>query len=170
MTNENRTVISLSHPVDMRQEILTELRWYFTEANGDLGLRSNFESVARRIGGIYAPAQTSRDLDGRLFGAAVRHRRVNDAIKTMNPRSVVVLHAFAMHEMVGVMLIQKSAIRAHKYSRSSRSLPDWLDKISPSKEKPPRSEQQKTWLCIRADATRELDRALNEFSTRWHRR
>lgn len=154
----------------MHQELLAELRWFFLEAAGDLGLKSNFESVARRIGGIYASQQTSTDLDGRLLGAAMRHRRVNDAIKAMSPRNVIALHAYSCHEMLGVMLIQKSAHQAHRDSRSARSLPDWLAKLAPSREKPPKPQHQRLWLHIRADAQRELDRALNEFSLRWSRR
>lgn len=151
-------------------ELLAELRWYFLEASGDLGLRSNFDAVAKRIGGIYSPPTTSGDLDGRLFNSAVRHRRVDKAIKAMPPRSVIVLHAHAHHEMLGVMLIQRSAERAHRLSRSARSLPDWVAKLAPNRERPPKVEHQRLWLHIRADAQRELDRALGDFDLRWRRR
>lgn len=133
-------------------------------------MRSNFESVARRIGGIYSPPQTSAELDGRLLQSAARFKRVDRAIKSMEPRHAMVLHAFAHHRELGVMLIQKSAREAHRAARSRRSLPDWLERIAPHKEKAQKPEHGRLWVRIRADATRELDRAMNEFSSRWSRR
>jgi hypothetical protein len=135
-----------------------------------MGQRSNFESVARRIGGIYAPQQTSTDLDGRLIQSATRYKRVERALRGINPHHTIVLHAFAMHRELGVMLIQKSARDAHRLARSTRSLPEWLERIGPRKGKPQKPEHGRLWLRIRADATRELDRAMTEFSTRWSRR
>jgi hypothetical protein len=154
----------------MHQEIVSELRWYFLDSGGDLGLRSNFESVANRIGGLHAPPQTSGDLDGRLLQNAGRYKRVANALKGMGERHTVVLHAFAMHRELGVMLIQKAARDAHREARSTRSLPEWLERIGPRKGKPQKTEHARLWLRIRGDATRELDRAIREFSTRWSRR
>ena len=148
---------------------MTELRWYFIDAGGDLGLRSNFESVARRIGGIYSPPQTSAEMDGRLLQSASRFKRVDRAIKSMDPHLAVVLHAFAHHRELGVMLIQKSARDAHRAARSKRSLPDWLERIAPHKGKEQKPEHGRLWVRIRADATRELDRAMNDFGNRWTR-
>jgi hypothetical protein len=140
------------------------------EASGDMGLRSNFESVARRIGGVYGQPQTSGDLDGRLFASASRYKRVDRAIKSMLPTAVVVLHAYALHEMFGVMLQSKIARDEHRASRSQRTLPDWLQRLSPAKERPQSPAQARAWLRIRAAATRELDRAMGEFDLKWRRR
>jgi len=140
------------------------------EAKGDLGLKSNFESVARRIGGIYAPPVTSGDLDGRLFAAAVRHRRIEAAVRAIPRRSAVVLHAYAHHELLGVMLIQATAKMAHRVSRTKRSLPDWMGRIAPRRDKEQSQDNRSTWLRIRADAQRELDRSLADADLRWRRR
>lgn len=152
------------------QEALTELRWYFLESQGDLGLRSNFESISSRIGGVYGTPQTSGNLDGRMFAAATRYKRVDRAVKAMTPSSVLVLHAFAHHEMLGVMLASKTARDEHRASRTARSLADWMQRIAPRKEKPQTAGQSRAWLAIRADATRSLDRAMGEFDLRWRKR
>jgi hypothetical protein len=146
------------------------LRWYFLDAGGDLGQRSNFESVANRIGGVFAPAQTSGNMDGRMIASAGRYKRVERALRGIGAHQVVVLHAFAMHRELGVMLIQKAARDAHREARSTRSLPEWLERIGPRKGKSQKIEHARLWLRIRGDATRELDRAIREFSTRWSRR
>ncbi len=135
-----------------------------------MGQRSNFESVARRIGGIYAPPQTSGDLDGRMIASATRYKRVEKALRGISARHVVVLHAFAMHRELGVMLIQKAARDEHRAARSTRSLAEWLERLGPRKGKAQKPEHARLWLRIRGDATRELDRSVREFSTRWSRR
>jgi hypothetical protein len=153
-----------------QQPLIGELRWFFLESQGDMGLRSNFESVARRIGGVYGTPQTSGDLDGRMFAAATRFKRVSNALKSLSVSHVSVLRAFAHGEMFAVMLGSKTARDEHMASRSRRHLAEWLLRISPKKDKPQSPAQMRAWIRIRASATRELDRAMEEFDLRWRRR
>ena len=150
------TAYALAH-----QPLIDECRWYWLESHGDLGLRSNFEPIATRIGGVYGTPVTSGNLDGRLFANATRFKRVDRAIKAMPVRSVVVLNAFALHDYLGVMLTSKTAHRAYRDSRTKRSLPDWLQRMKPD---------DRLWVQLKLDAMRELDRALSEFDLRWMRR
>lgn len=87
----------------------------------------------------------------------------------MEERRALVLHAFAHHRELGVMLIQPAAIEAHHRSRSRKSLADWIERIAPHKGKEQDPEHRRLWLRIRADATRELDRAVHDFDLRWRR-
>jgi hypothetical protein len=127
-----------------------------------MGLKSNFESVAQRIGGVYGTPVTSGTLDGRMFAAATRYRRIAKAMHGVTPTQAVTLHAYAHHDLLGVMLAGKTSHQIHRESRSRRNLADWMQRLKKGKPR--------TWLQIRADATRELDRALAAFDLRWRRR
>lgn len=135
-----------------------------------MGQKSNFQSVANRIGGVYGTPQTSREMDGRMLQNAARYKRVERAMRGIDARHATVLHAFALHRELGVMLIQRSARDAYHDARSTRSLPEWLERIGPRKGKQQKPEHARLWLRIRGDATRELDRATRDFSNRWTRR
>jgi hypothetical protein len=105
-----------------------------------------------------------------MLSAAVRFRRVYKAIVSMPQRSVDVLNAFAHHEMLGVMLVTRAAREAYRASRSNRTLVDWMQRLAPRKDKPPTPAKIRDWMRIRAEATRDLDRALGEFDLRWRKR
>jgi hypothetical protein len=114
-------------------------------------------------------------MDGRMLQSASRYRRVEAAIRAMDQRLAEVLHAFAYHRELGVMLIQPACAEAHRRSRSRRSLPDWLERIAPhrlqgSSGQVRRVEDGRLWLRIKADAIRELDKAMGEFDMRWRKR
>jgi hypothetical protein len=126
-----------------------------------MGLKSNFESVAQRIGGVYGTPITSGDLDGRMFAAATRYKRVSKAIHGLTATQAVTLHAHAQHDILGVMLASRTAHQIHRESRSLRNLADWIQRLKKGKPR--------LWLQIRADASRDLDRALAAFDIRWNR-
>lgn len=164
-----------------------DLRWFWTESDGALGLRSMFpqQMAQLQLGGgrrgTHTPIQ--REPDRRLVEAATRARLISRALETIHQEHVRVLRSAygdSVHrpltvlygELSELVVRTEAARRAHRKSRTTRSLEDWLVRLV---RRADRGEQgaKHTVYAVKAEAEARLvgaARAYSESRRRWARR
>jgi hypothetical protein len=131
---------------DLRPDGQTEaeLRWVFNEADGDMGVRSNFMPMVARIQCPRdAAAVTSYEADWRQVEAASRDKVIRQALERVGGGKARVLelaytelsHDAAQRleplgRVAGVVLALPATIAAHAKSQTDRPLVEWLGRIA----------------------------------------
>lgn len=133
------------HVADLRlpPRLEAELRWVFTEADGDIGLRSNFGAMVGllEIGARSGSSQPlAYEIDTDRIEAAAAERRIRRALDEIGRTNAQVLRVQygpgrapelqAFGSLAGLALFTDAAIRAHRDSQTTRELPDWLARLS----------------------------------------
>ena len=163
-----------------------DLRWFWTESDGAMGLRSLFPAqIAQlQIGagrrGTHTPVQ--HELDGRLVEAATRARLISRALETM-PRGHVltlwVAYGESTHrplvvlygDLAELVVRTDAAQRAHRKSRTTRALEDWLTRLA-ARAGRGEAEPKRIVYAVRNEAESKLvaaHRAYTEARRRWLR-
>ena len=163
-----------------------DLRWFWTESDGAMGLRSLFPAqIAQlQIGagrrGTHTPVQ--HELDGRLVEAATRARLISRALETMPRGHVRVLRAAYTEtrhqplrpiygDLAELVVETDAAQRAHRRSRTTRSLTDWISRLAKRAGKG-EAEPKRILYLVRSEAESKLvaaHRAYTEARRRWLR-
>jgi hypothetical protein len=144
-----------------------EIRWFFRDAAGDMGLASNFGGmVAALEGGGFCPAP-SYEISSSRLRAATEAREIRKALDTLAERDIAarVLVGVAFrgegaderHALIAAMTL---AAEEHRRSRSRRPLPEWLEKQRTSKEQ----VRRRKFLQLRDHAKAKLDEALEAYA------
>lgn len=140
---------------------MQETIWFFTESSGEMGLRSNFEPIVARIGGVYGVPVTTGEMDGRMLSAASRYRQAVKAINCISNKHRDTIYNYAIHRITGVILRSELFRDFHRRSGTDRSPEDWLNRIEQTKSR--------MWYQLRVNAVAELERAIEEFNRLWRR-
>jgi hypothetical protein len=141
-----------------------ELRWLFRDAEGDMGLRSNFAGmVAALEGGGFHP-RPSYSMDERQVRAAESAREMRKALAAAPVWAQVVIgvalkdpYAEERHALIAATL---AAVEEWRRSRSKRPLHEWLEKQRTSKEQ----VKRRKFLQLREGARATLDEALTAYA------
>lgn len=151
------------------EEIGAELRWYWRESHGELGLRSNFTSMVARLEGGAAP-QAVPEVDGRRLEAARRARRIARRLEEMPAHLVRALWlVFAAPESAGLRLVaidEPECVEAHVRSRSKRKRAEWYDRLTKAAQLGYDIERRRLWIRIQAAADKRLCEALDAYRRR----
>lgn len=121
-----------------------DLRWFWTESEGHLGLKSSFAAQVTNIQlgarrGTWTPIQ--REPAGALVAAAARARQVSRVLEAVDRQHVLVLLAAygeaahpqlqaAYGELAELVTRTTAARQAHRRSRTTRPLSDWLQRLA----------------------------------------
>lgn len=154
-----------------------DLRWYFNEADGDMGLKSSFGPMVARL-----EAPLSRggalivDIDERKLNAASRARTVKRALECLPLDAQHVLRAAytarpdspqrpdalkRWRDLAGVVEASEAAKATHKKSRSTRPFLEWLERIV----KPSATVSARAWaLEVRREAEGRLMGAVRAYT------
>jgi hypothetical protein len=149
-----------------RERFSAELRWYFREAEGDMGLRSNYSPMVSRLQGVLGGGPLRLELDGRNVAAAGRARRVKAALELLSPvqwwtLGVAFGNAVLPVNLVGLMCTTKSADEEWRLSRTTRTLPDWVERLG---RKPTTTLRQRLYAKLKHEAEALLEDALDAYS------
>jgi hypothetical protein len=119
--------------------IAAELRWYWADATGEMGVRSNFEAMRARIQRAASRGgKPNTDIDERCVEAATREKRIRRALAQVPDREAIVLvHAFgpgirelpAFEAATGVVPLTRIARQAWVKSGTNRTLEGWLARL-----------------------------------------
>jgi len=158
----------------------SELRWFFADADGDMGLRSNFPAMVTSLqmgGRSGSVTPVSVELNDRWFEAATRSRLCRRALEAIGPvRAHLLFCAFGgcrevapFGRTTGVVPLTRAARDAHQRSRSARSLEEWLYRLAwRVTHGAPEPEDSERLATISREAERMLLSALGAFaSARW---
>lgn len=147
--------------------LIGELRWYYSEMSGEMGLRSNFMSVVNKLSGFYGANDPNSNIDGRLLAAAGRAKKVARGLKALSEeQQSTLLHYCNGHSidpMLPIMLKSQLAYTIWKDSKSRRQFEEWLLKLVPKPGCDETDKRTRTWLKLKAEAQRNLDRAIASF-------
>jgi hypothetical protein len=156
------------------QEASSDLRWFWREAAGEMGLRSNFESVRLRLQGVYGNRTGAVEMDHRALGAASRVRAIHRRLERVPDDQVRTL--FAAYGLVvfpgllpwgrcaGVLPLQPLSQQAHHRSRTKRSIEDWLSRLHRNARKSGASSPERELAGeLQRDAESALIRAENMY-------
>lgn len=145
--------------------LIGELRWFYGEMAGEMGLRSNFMSLVNKLSGIYSSADPNSNIDGRIMAAASRGRKIARSLKHLSDDHNKTLYLYAQgHPVDPLITIMAHSPTAHDLwceSRSRRKFGDWLVKLSHVDGAP--EKRVRTWLRIKSEARRQVDSALAAF-------
>lgn len=171
-------------PPDVEQE----LRWFFSESLGDLGLRSNFEAMISEWAAIAVGAPTTQrlshgpaDVSERQLSAAARYRRVHAALSSIEPLHAAALKAYCAHQkpianaerILRVAMLTDALALAHAASRSPKPPDQWLSRLSyrvASKRSHDLPRDRAILASIRRAAERLLSNAARSFQANWRSR
>lgn len=140
-----------------------DLRFFFRDAAGAMGLRSNFGGmVASLEGGGFHPKPNHEVADHVLF-AAERARRVLRVLEACPVWARVVLsiayrHADGEQRLMGALT---AASQEHRRSRTKRTLQDWLERMRKSKE----PLRRKLYSDLRLNMLALLEEALESYTS-----
>lgn len=143
------------------QEASADLRWYFRDSAGAMGLRSNFGGMVAQLEGGGFHQRAGYEADQRALEAAERAREIRKALDASPVWAQVVLR-IAYRLMDGerrLIGITTSAALAHARSRSKRELGEWLEKCRTSKD----MGRKKEWAALRAESQGLLEDALSAY-------
>jgi hypothetical protein len=156
----------MTHPFE-KERLSAELRWYYREAEGDMGLRSNYGPMVAALQGVLGGGGPLKlELDGRHVAAAARARRVRTALEQLVDAQRQVLRVSYAHpggalDLVGLMCLAQSASTEWRLSRTTRTLPDWLQRLG---RHPTTWVRQQLYERLRHEAQALLEEALDAYS------
>ncbi len=119
-----------------------DLRWYFSESSGEMGMRSNYPSMILRIhyGRSLQMGSPICEIDEHLLDAAYRARRIQRTLEAAGSLVSAMLwftygweapaplrKAYA--ELAGLVFHSPLAFLAYKLSGTTRPLGDWLARL-----------------------------------------
>jgi hypothetical protein len=154
-----------------------ELRWYWGEAEGDMGVVSNFEAMRAclELGGPTG-GKPKLDLDERSLQAATRERHIRRALERLSAHDVSILaHAFApgtreipsFGKATGVVPITRVALSSWSSSGTNRGLTEWLARLVVRVHTGKSNDLARDLALLRAirwDAERMLVAALRAYA------
>jgi hypothetical protein len=150
---------------------LEDLRWFFTESDGDTGLRSNFPAVVMQIAlGPGAPSLPMTEPDPFGLIAAERSRHVRRRLESLDDVTVSQLYVCSVESPpsglasfgLGAALAPQTqaAVKAWQVSGTSRSVVDWLSRLPRRLDEP---GIPKLVSAIQAEADSLLAKALSAY-------
>lgn len=151
------------------EQAAANLRWYYRLSDGEMGLQSNFGSLVARLEGRGGTGQQT-EIDGRRLEAAARARRISKALEKLDqvPRKAL-RAAFGGGEaldLVSVVLMLPEASEAHRRSRTSRPIREWLKKLCATAD----PVRRRMFLELSRAAEQMVDSALSRFASEEVRR
>lgn len=139
-----------------------DLRWRFTQADGDMGLRSLYPGMVLKLqlAGGPPPTPVLRELDPRWVAAAERARLIDRALEQLQPQHRNVLWAcYGDHQLPELHaygdlagLIPDVAADHHRRSRTTRTLADWLARLARRAKKEPAAARTHAAITREAEA------------------
>lgn len=142
-----------------------DLRWFWMEAHGDLGLRSNFNAVVSLIEGA-SPSGRAGEPQVHVLEAAARARHISRTLEAVTPHMVRILRlAFGGSDdrLRTLAIATMECADAHRRSRSLRPVAEWFDRLSAAARKGDDLERKRAWVKIQASAQQALSRALEAY-------
>jgi hypothetical protein len=152
---------------------ISDLRWYFTDAAGDMGLASNFEPMRAALErGGRSEGLHVVEANPRQFDAATRERHVRRALERLSEWDRQVLRAAfgrserdlpAFGRATGVVPMTEAARLAHQHSGSPRPLEEWLARLVCNGARDAKAAQ--SLRVIRREADALVGAALAKFAS-----
>jgi len=146
-----------------------DLRWFFREGAGALGLKSNFGGmIASLEGGGWTP-KPSHDVPLHLVEAAQRYRRIEERLeRCTKPSRDILRWAFQEPDndasLIAVLTHNAKAVQEWAESKTTRDIRDWLVRLrETSKDDYLRARQ---WLKLKALGMSSLECCIQEFGAR----
>jgi hypothetical protein len=145
-----------------RQRWAADLRWLFSESDGELGLRSNFGALVAGLEGGGHSASVSHEVSDRVMESAERARTIRRALESVPDWARVVLGvAFRRADgELALMAALTSAALEHRRSRTKRPIQEWLAKTRDNKSK----ERRRLYVQLRMEATDVVEVALDLYA------
>lgn len=146
-----------------RQRLAADLRWLFTAADGEMGLRSNFSGMVASLEGGGHSAPSSFDPDDRKLQAALRSRRIRRSLDMVPDWARVVLGVVYRHPTGGesaLICALSSTVAEHRRSGTKRGVADWLERTSTSKS----AGRRLLYVKLRMEATELVEKALDLYA------
>lgn len=114
-----------------RQRWAADLRWLFSESDGELGLRSNFGALVAGLEGGGHSARVSHEVSDRVMESAERARTIRKTLEAIPAWARVVLGVTFRRAdgELALMAALSSAVLEHKRSRTKRAVGDWLQRL-----------------------------------------
>jgi hypothetical protein len=118
-----------------------DLRWFFVESAGAMGVRSNFGAIVRMIDGGRSPQSgMPREIEGRILASAGRARAVQATLERCGDEHAQVLRRcygetspaeLAVFGKAGNLVPLSSLLeQGHRASRSKRPIAEWLQLLA----------------------------------------
>lgn len=157
---------------------VSDLRWYWGEADGAMGRRSNFEPMRARLetGGRTGGAPIM-EIDERCIEAATRERHIRRALGCLTEQDHKILHsAFGRGERdlpafgraTGVVTNTLSALKAWQESKTKKPIEEWVARMVCRAVKDETSARIVS--AVRREADAAVGAALARFSSARRRR
>lgn len=150
-------------------EAESELRWYFRESAGELGLRSSFSSMVARLEGVYS-TRIVTEMDPRRLGAANRARSIAKVLAGVTPINArVLLVAFGSgtdtpsETLAAVAGETTECVEEHRRARSTRPLGEWMLRLAKAAREGRDTGRRSLWVRMHAAAEGRLECALEEY-------
>lgn len=146
----------------VHQRWAADLRWLFSEADGEMGLRSNFGALVAGLEGGGHSARVCHDVADRTMEAAERARTIRRALEDVPVWARVVLGvAFRRADgELALMAALTSAASEHRRSRTKRPIQEWLAKTRDNKSR----ERRLLYARLRSEASDVVEEALDLFA------
>lgn len=138
-----------------------DLRFYFRDADGAMGLRSNFQAMVSSLeGGGWTPKPTHEVGDHRME-AARRCREIHDVLELIPVWARVVLGVcYRSPDGQALFLGATSlAVDYHRRSKTKRYLWDWAERCRLSSDQ----RRNRLWVEMRQNADAILEEAMDEY-------
>lgn len=145
------------------QRWAADLRWLFTAADGELGLRSNFQGmVASLESGGRTSGRSDYDVTPQQIHAATRARTICQALEQMPVWARVVLGiAYRRNDgEAALMCALSSTTLEHRRSRTKREPRDWLERTRRSRS----NQRRLMYAKLRHEATDLVEEALDLYA------
>ena len=159
------------------QSAEADLRWFWNEADGDMGVRSSFPAMVARLecGGATG-GRPIMEIADHCLEAAGRARIISRALHELPEHHQRVLGAAfgpCAHELPGLGMaapvapMTEAALAAHKASGTDRSIEEWLvrlcARVNSKKARASNAQDRLAFEAIRDEAQASLRRAVNAF-------
>jgi hypothetical protein len=165
------TIVSTAKGATMlNARALADLKWFFTTAAGEIGLRSNFQAMVSQLSAFGTRSGGAVQVDERKLQAAERARAIQSRFAqcSSDAQNVLQLACSELDDDASVMaVVQRDPRAAAEWQKSgtNRDLGDWLSRLRES-TKTADYERARVWLRLKADALRRVEVALREYSER----
>jgi hypothetical protein len=143
------------------EQTAAQLRFYYRDAPGALGLKSNFGAMISSLeGGGWTPRPTHEVPEHRLE-AAHRTRHIHSVLELVPVWARCVLGVtFRYHDGAELMLCATLlAVDYHRRSKTKRTIGDWVERCRKSKD----PKRNRLWLELRQNADAIIEEALDEY-------